>query len=226
MRFQKFLRAALVLAAGFFLCVFDHFGIGMPLIMIGLFMFCLVPSASECKQKSSSTGNVGMNSAKRHFSEPKNYPPVPNAPAADAYAYRGSVERYFSELLNGCFPAFTIRENVESVSMGCPSGAMSWECKCGTANTGKFCSECGRRRPAASVRNSAGTGTANLSFVLYQNGTPVAAVILCGKHEWDNQQITGAMNACRNANIPCLRFMKEFRNSAGYVVERINSVLR
>lgn len=219
MRFQKFLRSALVFAAGFLLCVYDHFGIGMPLILVGLFMFCLVPSVSESKQP------VRM-PRKKAAAASKHYPPVPNAPAPDAYAYSGSVERYFSELLHSCFPSCTVRENVSPASLIRPSGSVSWECECGVANTGKFCSECGKPRPTSPAQISAdGTG-AKLSFVLYQNGTPAAAVILCSKYAWDTEQVRGTMEDCRKANIPCLRFMKEFRNSAGYVVDRVNSVLR
>lgn len=219
MRFQKFLRSALVFAAGFLLCVYDHFGIGMPLILIGLFMFCLVPSASESKQTVKKSG-------KKPAAGRKNYPPVPNAPAPDAYAYSGSVERYFSELLHSCFPSCAVQENVSPASLSRLSGSVSWACECGVANTGKFCSECGKPRPASSAQISTDGNGAKLSFVLYQNGTPAAAVILCNKYAWDTAQVRGTIEACRKANIPCLRFMKEFRNSAGYVVDRINSVLR
>lgn len=220
MKFQAFLRAALVFAAGFLLCVFDHFGIGMPLIMIGLFLFCLVPSASSKKQASNSAV------VKKTSRETKKYPPVTDAPAPDAYAYSGSPDRYFSALLRSCFPSCTVQENVSPAALGRASGAASWECACGVANSGKFCSECGKPRPASFVQVSDDPTRANLSFVLYQNGTPAAAVILCGKYEWNNEQIRATMAACKKAKVPCLRFIKEFRNSADYVVGRINSVLR
>ncbi len=215
MKFKAYLRATLIFAAGFLLCVFDHFGIGMPLIMIGLFLFCLAPSAAPKKQAPESYGPR----------KPSSYPPVTGAPAADAYAYSGSPDRYFSALLRSCFPSFTIQENVSPANLGRPS-ASSWECTCGVANTGKFCTECGKPRPASSAQVVADPSCANLSFVLYRNGTPAAAVILCGKYEWDTEQIRCAMVACKKAKVPCLRFIKEFRNSADYVVGRINSVLR
>jgi spore maturation protein CgeB len=72
----------------------------------------------------------------------------------------------------------------------------------------------------------ADSSTVNLSFVLYRNSQPLAAVILCSKYQWDTVAIANTMEACKKAKIPCLRFMREFRNSADYVVDRINSVLR
>ena len=183
MKFQAFLRAALTFAAGFLLCVFDHFGFGVPLMLIGLFLFCLVPSASASKK------SAQQPTPKKPAAPRKTYAPVVGAPAADAYAYSGPVERYFADLLRSCFPAYTIRENVSPFALGVSSSV-------------------------------------SFSFVLYQNGTPAAAVFLCGKYEWDSPEIYDAMKACKKANVPCLRFIKEFRNSADYVVDRINSVLR
>ena len=148
------------------------------------------------------------------------------APAVDAYAYSGTVHQYFSALLRGCFPGFTLRENVSPEALKGSVGSAAWECTCGTANTGKFCSECGKPRPAASVRLPVDSSCAALSFVLYQNGVPAVALILCSKYEWNTEQIREAMEACRKAGIPCLRFMEDFRNRADYVTDRINSVLR
>lgn len=220
MKLMAFLRAALTFGAGFMLCVFDFFGIGVILMIVGLLMFCMIPSASGSKK-------TPQQSAPKKTSAPrKTYAPVADAPAADAYAYSGSADRYFSDLLHSCFPDCTVRENVPPTSLGRSTGTVSWECSCGSANTGKFCSECGVPRPNASQRIVADSSTVNLSFVFYRNSQPLAAVILCSKYQWDTVAIANTMEACKKAKIPCLRFMREFRNSADYVVDRINSVLR
>lgn len=226
MRFQKILRSALVLAAGFLLCVLGRFGFGIILILVGLFMFCTVPSASQNKQAAKAPVRKSAGSAGKSSSISKNSSSASGAPACDAYHYSGSVERYFSELLQGCFPECTVRENVSPASLRRGSGAASWECRCGTANTGKFCSECGKPRPGAAGLFNVAQDAVNLSFVLYRNGAPAAAIILCSKYEWDSVAIHLAMDACKQANIPCLRFYEQFRNDAGYVTQRIRSVLR
>ncbi len=215
MRFKSFLKAAFTFAAGFMLCVFGLFVIGVLLMIIGLLMFCMVPSVPKGKQPKT---------RRTPPRKPSAYPPVSGAPAADAYAYSGSVEHYFAELLRSCFPDCTLGENVFPSTLGHTTCAASWECRCGTANTGNFCSGCGKPRPNDAGRHMA--ESPNLSYVLYRNERPIAAVILCGKYEWNTQQILNTMEACEDSGVPCLRFMKEFRNSANYVVGRINSVLR
>lgn len=230
MKFKAFIRALLTFSAGFALCVFEFFVFGVFLMILGLLMFCMLPAANKKAKsgsKNSGTGRPKQTTASRKPSTVKtNYAPVPNAPAADAYAYAGSAERYFAELLSNVFPDYTISRDISPASLARPTGNTSWECRCGTANTGKFCSECGKARPNGPGRTGATKAAGNLSFVFYRNGIPCAAVILCGKYEWNRPEIAAAISACQKANVPCLRFIKEFRNSADYVVDRINSVLR
>lgn len=173
------------------------------------------------------------------------------APAVDAYAFRGSVDNYFLTLLQNAFPEYQVEQKVSLNSMNSGS-TTSWTCTCGVVNTGKFCTECGRTRPAENgwtcvcgehntgkfcadcgkprpaARNAvkAPENSQPLTFLLRQNGVPKAGIILCGKYEWDMEPIQNTMEACKKAKIPCLRFMREFRNDAGYVTQRIRKALR
>ncbi len=175
------------------------------------------------------------------------------APAADAYAFRGSVDKYFLNLLQSSFPEYQLEQKVTLNAMDTGSApATGWSCSCGVINTGKFCTECGRTRPAENgwtcVCGEHNTGkfcadcgkprpaaravvntpknSQPLSFLLRQNGEPKLGIILCGKYEWDMEPIQNTMEACKKAKIPCLRFMREFRNDAGYVTNRIRKALR
>jgi hypothetical protein len=174
-------------------------------------------------------------------------------PAADAYAYRGSVDDYFVSLLHSAFPGYQVERNAHLDSPGsqgataaswtCSCGAANtgkfctacggakpadtgWTCACGQRNTGKFCAECGNPRPAANTAVHAPKNSQPLTFLLRQNGVPKMGIILCGKNSWNTEQIRSTMSACKQAKIPCLRFMREFRNDAGYVAERIRKALR
>ena len=175
------------------------------------------------------------------------------APAADAYAYRGKLENYFLELLQAAFPDYQVEQNASLSGLNNTAApATGWACVCGVINTGKFCTECGRTKPAENGwtcvcgEHNTGKFCANcgkprpasrkavqvpqnsrpLSFLLRQNGEPKLGIILCGKHEWDDEPIRSTMEACGKAKIPCLRFMREFRNDAGYVTNRIRKALR
>lgn len=175
------------------------------------------------------------------------------APAADAYAFRGSVDNYFLQLLQSAFPEYQVDRKVNLADMNtstsnttgwtCTCGVINtgkfctgcggskpaetgWTCVCGAHNTGKFCSDCGKPKPARKSAVSVPKDSEPLTFLLRQNGTPKAGIILCGKYAWNTEQIYSTMEACKKANIPCLRFMREFRNDAGYVTARIRKALR
>lgn len=173
--------------------------------------------------------------------------------ARDAYAFRGTVDQYFLKLLQTDFSGYQVEQNVNlgSLNTGASSNA-SWTCSCGSTNTGKFCTECGsskpsdtgwtcacgehntgkycsgcgKSRPAAQTALDVPANAAHLNFLLRQNGKPKAGIILCDKHEWDTEQISITMEACRKAGIPCLRFFREFRNEVDYVTQRIRKALR
>ena len=101
-----------------------------------------------------------------------------------------------------------------------------WTCVCGEHNTGKFCADCGKPKPTAKSAVSVPKDSEPLTFLLRKNGAPKAGIILCGKYEWNTEKIYSTMEACKKAKIPCLRFMREFRNDAGYVTARIRKALR
>ena len=170
----------------------------------------------------------------------------------DAYAYQGNVDQYFTNLLRTNFPDYQTEQNVtlDALSVGV-STAAGWICSCGNRNTGKFCAECGQPKPvdnkwtcSCGQRNTSKfcgncgmpkpatqatmnipNNAATLNFLLRQGGTPKLGIILCHKDAWNTEQITNTMEACKKANIPCLRFMREFRNDPAYVTQRIRNTL-
>ena len=113
-------------------------------------------------------------------------PPVPEgAPAADCYAFRGTVEEYFRQLISGCFPQLRIFPN----------------------------------------EYLGGTNNIPVSFLLYQDGQPKLAVILCDARDYRTAYVQNTVDACNAEGIPVQRYYRNFRNKATYVTERIRSVL-
>ena len=58
------------------------------------------------------------------------------------------------------------------------------------------------------------------------DGTPKLAILLPSKEKYRNHAYLYTMNACENAGIPAIRFMKEFNNEPGYVSARVKAVIR
>ena len=50
--------------------------------------------------------------------------------------------------------------------------AGSWTCECGTVNTGKFCSECGKPKPQPGVWTCGKCGTENTGKFCSECGSP------------------------------------------------------
>ena len=71
----------------------------------------------------------------------------------------------------------------------------------------------------------AGPEDVPVSFLLYQNGEPKLAVILCSSQEYRTRRVKNTVDACTARNIPVQRYYREFRNKASYVVDRIQSAL-
>ena len=71
----------------------------------------------------------------------------------------------------------------------------------------------------------AGNQNVPVSFLLYQDGEPKLAVILCGSQEYRTRRVQNTVDACIARNIPVQRYYRDFRNKASYVVNRIQSAL-
>ena len=76
--------------------------------------------------------------------------PPSGTPAVDLYSFSGTPSDYFYKIITGCLPGYyEVERNVPvAVLTGeAPSGADTWRCACGCENTGKFCSDCGSKKP-------------------------------------------------------------------------------
>jgi len=249
----------IMIVSGIVLCVVEQFVIGVIILLVGIY-FTIIPQPTPKKQTQSS-GQRKSTPSKKASGQGKNTPakkasgkksasvkPVPTgAPAVDAYAFQGTPDRYFDALLRGCFPEYSVGQNV-AVGKQAVSAPSSWECACGAVNTGKFCAECGKAKPVSKdwtctcgVKNTgkfcsecgstrpvaaAADPTApKVSFMLYRGSAPACAILLTPKNQWNTDEINATVEACDKAGIPCLKFYEEFRNEADYVINRINQVL-
>ena len=174
------LRGILMIAAGIGLGIVERFGLMIILVLAGLFTMCLPGSAPKpAEKKSAQVRKTNVVIADD----------TTGAPAADAYAFRGTVDEYFRQILSNCFPGYSVQCST-SVTAGL-TGAQDWG-----------------------------------YFTLIKNGKPCAVILLVDKYHWHTQEIIDAMKQCQRSRIPCLRFIRQFRNQAGYVIGRINGVLR
>lgn len=65
-----------------------------------------------------------------------------------------------------------------------------------------------------------------VSAVVFRNGVPALALYIVHKNNYRREAYVLGMNACEKAGIPALRFMKEFSNEPGYIVGRVNAVMK
>ena len=76
--------------------------------------------------------------------------------------------------------------------------------------------------PSALCVGAEGT---SIDFVLYQGGTPVAAIPLTPHNGDRNQGFYGMKQACCDAGVPFINFYRHMPNTRDYVVARIRSFL-
>ncbi|MCI5492929.1 MAG: SPFH domain-containing protein [Lachnospiraceae bacterium] len=65
-------------------------------------------------------------------------------------------------------------QNVQAAQAGTPA-ADGWTCECGAVNTGKFCSECGKAKPAPAESWTCECGTVNTGKFCSECGKPAPA---------------------------------------------------
>lgn len=231
----------IMIVSGIALCVVEQFVIGVIILLVGVYFTIIPQPAPKKNQKSQSTRKKQDPPVKKQEKK-KTVVTVDGAPAKDAYAYKGTCVEYFDALLRGCFPGYEIAHGGKSqanAAWECACGCVNtgkfcsncgaakpvsntWTCKCGRTNTSKFCSECGAAKPAATVSVAPANAP---TFVLRQNGQPRLGIHLCGKNEWNSEPVLQVVDCCKTAGYPCLCFYTEFRNEAGYVVDRIRNAL-
>lgn len=64
-----------------------------------------------------------------------------------------------------------------------------------------------------------------ISYMLLEGKQPKVAILLCNSRSYNSKPIQNTMQMCEDANIPVLRFYKDFRNDEDYICNRIKSVL-
>ncbi|MBQ7345111.1 MAG: hypothetical protein IJW45_03495 [Oscillospiraceae bacterium] len=73
---------------------------------------------------------------------------------------------------------------------------------------------------------ASGAEAAPVTFLLQDGPQPVLAVIVCSKKQFGHKSIEDTVRGCEKQGIPAQCYYKEFRNAAGYVVDRVRKALR
>ncbi len=237
--------------SGFVTCAVGLFPIGVIMILGGIFFWIKADADAPSKNNTANQTNsqnktqpvrqpapktkttpkppkqTKVRNGKKDFNHIEMY--VPGAPAADAYAFHGEQSDYFYQLLSNAFPGYTVRTNVALDELhtvtAVSAGTASWTCQCGACNTTAFCGSCGSRRPAAPAPapkfRASQAYTANISFLLCQNGTPKLAIML-GDRDYRYQYVCdNTEKALIAQGIPVQYYIDTFRNKASYVYSRV-----
>lgn len=140
----------------------------------------------------------------------------------DVYSFHGTPEEYFAHILARNFYSYEIRKNVDFAEIYDPSGAV----------------RAAARNPASTFRTQFHRSVANdmlrgsyprLSFVIYQYGQPLVAILLSPKAAYDKADLRLPVDrmglALRQKNIAFQRYYREFRNDEAYIRQRVREDL-
>lgn len=76
------------------------------------------------------------------------------------------------------------------------NAAHSWTCSCGAVNTGKFCNECGGKKPEQATGWTCSCGTVNTGKFCSECGKQQSTKIVCAKCGWEPENSANAPKFC------------------------------
>ena len=80
-------------------------------------------------------------------------------------------------------------------------------------------------QPLSAVTDRLPERAAAIDVLVRRNGAPAVAIVLVRKNGYKKAAVINTMNACEEAGVPALRFMKEFSNEPAYVAGRVKALL-
>lgn len=129
----------------------------------------------------------------------------------------------------GLFDLFKKKRTAASAPVHIPQGAPSADCYSYRGSVDEYFARifagCFPELRVFRDERLAGPDDIPVTFLLYRDGAPKLAVILCDSQEYDRRRITNTMDACKERNIPVQRYFRNFRNNAQYVIDRVSKAL-